>query len=80
MRGNEIHDRLSRMMMPGVDPKVIYRVNKAMENPDLWSIYLNNQYMKKSGHGSAFDVLGLRGFLLLYSEMIMVKDSGNRRA
>jgi hypothetical protein len=35
--------------------------------------------MKKSGHGSAFDVSGLRGFLLLYSdEMIMVKDSGNR--
>jgi hypothetical protein len=80
MRGNETHDRLSRMMMPGVDPKVIYRVNKAMDNPDPWSIYLNNQYMKKSGHGSALDILGLRGFLPLYSEMIMVKDSGNRRA
>ena len=80
MRWNEIHDRLSRMMVPGADPKVIYRVNKAMDNSDPWSIYLNNQYMKKSGDGSAFDLPGLRGFLLLYSEMIMVKDSGNRRA
>jgi hypothetical protein len=37
----ETHDRLSRIMMPGVDPKVIYRVNRAMDNPDPWSIYLN---------------------------------------
>ena len=29
---NETHDRLSRIMMPGVDPKVIYRVNRAMDN------------------------------------------------
>ena len=60
------------MMMPGVDPKVIYRVNRAMDNPDPWSIYLN-EYMKKPGHGNAFDVPGLRGFLLLYSEMIRSK-------
>jgi hypothetical protein len=44
MRGNETHDRLSRMMMPGVDSKVIYRVNRAMDNLDPWSIYLN-QYI-----------------------------------
>jgi hypothetical protein len=45
MRWNEIHDRLSRMMVPGVDPKVIYRVNRAMDNNlDPWSIYLN-QYI-----------------------------------
>jgi|Tabmets5t2r1_1033131.scaffolds.fasta_scaffold05076_5 hypothetical protein len=49
IRWNETHDRLSRIMMPGADPKVIYRVNRAMDNPDPWSIYLN-QYMKKSGH------------------------------
>jgi hypothetical protein len=60
-RWNETHDRLSRMMMPGVDPKVIYRVNRAMDNPDPWSIYLN-RYMKKSGHGSAFDIPGLRKY------------------
>jgi hypothetical protein len=76
MRGDETHDRLSRTMMPGVDPKVIYRVNKAMDNPDRWSIYLNNQYMKKSGHGSAFDVLGLRGFLLLASLLCPCRQLG----
>jgi hypothetical protein len=32
MRWNETHDRLSRIMMPDVDPKVIYRVNCAMDN------------------------------------------------
>jgi hypothetical protein len=44
MRWNEIHDRLSHMMVPGADPKVIHRVNQAMDNLDLWSIYLN-QYI-----------------------------------
>jgi hypothetical protein len=39
MRGNETDDRLSRMMMLGVDPKVIYRINKAMDNLDPWFIY-----------------------------------------
>jgi hypothetical protein len=48
-------------MMPGVDPKVIYRVNRAMDNPDPWSIYLN-RYMKRSGHGHVFDVPGLRKY------------------
>jgi hypothetical protein len=42
MRWNETYDRLSRMMMAGVDPKVIYRVNRAMDNPDPWAIYLNS--------------------------------------
>ena len=32
MRWNETRDRLSRIMMPGVDSKVIYRVNRAMDN------------------------------------------------
>jgi hypothetical protein len=41
MKENETYDRLSRMMMPGEDPKVIYRVNRAIDNPDPWSIYLN---------------------------------------
>jgi hypothetical protein len=49
------------MMRPGADPNVIYRVNWAMDNPDPWSIYLN-RYMKKSGHGSAFDMPGLRKY------------------
>jgi hypothetical protein len=55
------HDRLSGMMMPRVSPKVIYRVNRAMDNPDPWSIYLS-RYMKKSGHTHAFDVPGLRKY------------------
>jgi hypothetical protein len=58
---NETHDRLSRIMMPGVDPKVIYRVNRAMDNPDPWSIYLN-RYMKNLGVAHAFDVPGLRKY------------------
>jgi hypothetical protein len=44
------HDRLSAMMRPGADPKVIYRVNWAMDNPDPWSIRLNNESMKNSGY------------------------------
>jgi hypothetical protein len=53
------HDRLSGMMMPRVDPGVIYRVNRAMDNPDAWSM---RQYKarKNSGYSHAFDVPGLR--------------------
>jgi hypothetical protein len=47
------------MMMPNTDPKLIYLINRKMDNPDPWSVYLN-QYMKKSGHGNAFDIPGLR--------------------
>src|SRR5215218_633312 len=61
MRWNETHDRLSRIMMPGVDPKVIYRVNRAMDNPDPWSINLH-RHMQKSGHAHAFDIPGLRKY------------------
>jgi hypothetical protein len=45
----ETHDRLSRIMMPGVDLKVIYRVNRSMDNPDPWSIYLNKYTWKNLG-------------------------------
>jgi hypothetical protein len=61
MNSNETHDRLSRIMMPGADPKVIYRVNRAMDNPDPWAISLN-QNMKKSDIAHAFDVPGLRKY------------------
>ena len=44
--------------MPNVDPKVIYRVNRAIDTPDPWSIGLN-RYMNNSGMGHAFDVPGL---------------------
>jgi hypothetical protein len=56
------HDRLSGMMRPGADPKVIYRLNRAMDNPDPWAIALNN-YMKKSGYGNTgmFPGLGNTG-------------------
>jgi hypothetical protein len=48
------------MMRPGADPNVIYRVNRAMDNPDPWSIRMY-QTRKKSGYYShAFDVPGLR--------------------
>jgi hypothetical protein len=58
MKWNETHDRISRIMMPGADPKVIYRVDRAMDHPDARAIAWNN-YMKKSGHGSTWDVPGL---------------------
>jgi hypothetical protein len=48
-------------MMSGVDPKVIYRVNRAMDNPDPWSNHLN-RYMRKSGHAHTFDIPGLRKY------------------
>jgi hypothetical protein len=57
----ETHDRLSGMMIPGADPKVIYGVNRAMDNPDPWSIGLNS-YLKQSGHSHAFDIPGLRKY------------------
>jgi hypothetical protein len=48
------------MMRPGADPIVIYRVNRAMDNPDPWSIRMY-QTRKKSGYYShVFDVPGLR--------------------
>jgi uncharacterized ParB-like nuclease family protein len=53
------HDRLSGMMRPYADPNVIYRVNRAMDNPDPWSIRLNES-MKNSGYSHAFDVRGLK--------------------
>ena len=51
------------MMMPGVGyPKAIYRVNRAMGNPDPWSLCTStNQYMK-SGDAYAFDIPGLRKY------------------
>jgi hypothetical protein len=55
------HDRLSSMMRPGADPNVIYRVNRAMDNPDPWAIRLN-QSMKNSGYSHAFDVPGLKKY------------------
>jgi hypothetical protein len=61
MHWNETHDRLSRIMMPNTDPKLIYLINRKMDNPDPWSVYLN-QYMKRSGHGKAFDIPGLRKY------------------
>jgi hypothetical protein len=60
MHWNETHDRLSRMMMPGVNPKVIYRVNRAMDNPGPWSIYLHRHM--KSGTAHTFDIPGLRKY------------------
>jgi hypothetical protein len=52
------------MMMPGVGyPKAIYHVNRAMDNPDPWSLCTStNQYMKKSAHAHAFDIPGLRKY------------------
>ena len=61
MNSNETHDRLSRIMMPGADPKVIYRVNRAMGHPDVRAIALNN-YMKQSEHAHAFDIPWLRKY------------------
>jgi hypothetical protein len=55
------HDRLSGMMRPYADPNVIYRVNRAMDNPDPFSIRLN-QSMKNSGYSHAFDGRGLRKY------------------
>jgi hypothetical protein len=55
----ETHDRISSMMRPGADPNMIYRVNRAMDNPDPWAIRLN-QTMKNSGFSHAFDIPGLR--------------------
>jgi hypothetical protein len=55
------HDRLSGMMRPGADPNVIYGVNWAMDNPDPFSIRLNES-MKNSGYSHAFDVRGLRKY------------------
>jgi hypothetical protein len=52
------HDRMSGMMRPGADPNVIYRVNRALDNPDPWAIKFN-QSMKNSGYGHTFDVPGL---------------------
>jgi hypothetical protein len=54
------HDRLSHMMRPSADPNVIYRVNRAMDNPDPWAMRLY-QTRKNSGYYSqhAFDVPGL---------------------
>jgi hypothetical protein len=46
---------------PGADPKVIYGVNRAMDNPDPWSIGLNS-YLKQSGHSHAFDIPELRKY------------------
>ena len=57
----ETHDRLSSMMRPGADPNMIYRVNRAMDNPDPWAIRLN-QTMKNSGFSHAFDIPGLRKY------------------
>jgi hypothetical protein len=48
-------------MRPGADPKMIYRVNRAMDNPDPWAIRLN-QSMKNSGYSHAFDVPGLKKY------------------
>jgi hypothetical protein len=53
------HDRLSSMMRPGADPNVIYRVNRAMDNPDPWSMRMY-QTRKNSGYAHSFDVPGLR--------------------
>jgi hypothetical protein len=52
------------MMMPGVGyPKEIYRVNRAMDNPDRCSLCTStNQYTRKSGHAHAFDIPGLRKY------------------
>jgi hypothetical protein len=57
----ETHDRLSSMMRPGANPNMIYRVNRAMDNPDPWAIRLN-QTMKNSGFSHAFDIPGLRKY------------------
>jgi hypothetical protein len=53
------HDRLSAMMRPYADPNVIYRVNRAMDNPDPFSMRLY-QARKESGYSHAYDVRGLR--------------------
>jgi hypothetical protein len=52
------HDRMTGMMRPGADPNVIYRVNRALDNPDPWAIRFN-QSMKNSGYSHTFDVPGL---------------------
>jgi hypothetical protein len=49
------------MMRPGADRYVIYRVNRAMDNPDPWAIRLN-QSMKNWGYSHAFDVPGLKKY------------------
>jgi hypothetical protein len=55
------HDRLTGMLRPGTDPSVIYRVNRALDNPDPWAIRLN-QSMKNMGYSHAFDVPGLKKY------------------
>ena len=49
---------MTGMMRPGADPNVIYRVNRALDNPDPWAIRFN-QSMKNSGYSHTFDVPGL---------------------
>jgi hypothetical protein len=53
------HDRMSALMRPGADPNVIYRVNRAMDNPDPWSMRMY-QTRKNLGYAHSFDVPGLR--------------------
>jgi hypothetical protein len=53
------HDRLSGMMRPHADPNVIYRVNRAMDNPDPLSMRMY-QTRKNLGYTHTFDVPGLR--------------------
>jgi hypothetical protein len=53
------HDRLSAMMRPYADPNVIYRVNRALDNPDPFSMRMY-QARKESGYSHAYDVPGLR--------------------
>jgi hypothetical protein len=53
------HDRLSAMMRPYADPNVIYRVNRAMDNPDPFAMRLY-QTRKNSEYAHAYDVPGLR--------------------
>jgi hypothetical protein len=55
------HDRMTGFMRPNANPNVIYRVNRAMDNPDPWAIRLN-QSMRNSGYGHAFDVPGLKKY------------------
>ena len=50
---------MTGMRRPGADPNVIYRVNRALDNPDPWAIRFN-QSMKNSGYSHTFDVPGLR--------------------
>jgi hypothetical protein len=48
-------------MRPGADPNVIYRVNRALDNPDPWAIRFS-QSMKNAGYSNAFDVPGLKKY------------------